>query len=100
MANLVLKPREFHRFYRIKQNNMCETKYISSLFVNGTPDDTVRITTRRSDGEIFVSQISFVNRQDAVKVKQLFNYIEELRTCSCTRFSVCERHSELREKSN
>lgn len=75
---------------------MCETKYISNLYVNKSAENVVQVTMRRSDGNIFVSAITLASRVDAGYVKQLLRYIEDLRTCACTQTSKCEKHKDLR----
>lgn len=82
---------------------MCDTNYISNLFV---PIETrsermkdVQVSMKRSDGEIFTSRISLLTEEEAEKVRKIFNHFEELRTCNCTKDSICEKHSSLEKKT-
>lgn len=78
---------------------MCTTKYISNLFVpiitRAEQQKEVQVSMKRSDGEIFTSRITLLTEEEAVKVRKIFNYFEELRTCNCTKGFKCEKHSEL-----
>ena len=77
---------------------MCHTNYIHNLFA-GTSEyiDILPISMKRSDGEIFTVNLRLEHEHDINKVRTLFNYLEELRTCSCTKFEVCEKHSNIRK---
>jgi hypothetical protein len=81
---------------------MCNTKYISNLFVpieiRTERMKDVQVSMKRSDGEIFTSRISLLTEDEAEKVRKIFNHFEELRTCECTRNSVCEKHISLEKK--
>lgn len=81
---------------------MCNTKYISNLFVpietNPKRMKEVQVSMKRSDGEIFTSRISLLTEDEAERVRKVFNHFEELRTCICSRNSVCEKHSSLEKK--
>lgn len=82
---------------------MCETKYISNLFAS-TPahfstNNRLQVSMKRSDGELFTVSLTMLTADEADKIKKLFNYFEELRTCTCTKFSVYEKHSNLEKKS-
>jgi len=80
---------------------MCETKYINNLFAtipaHFSTHNRLQVSMKRSDGEIFTANLTMLTTDEAEKVKKLFNYFEELRTCSCTKFIVCEKHSDLRK---
>lgn len=80
---------------------MCHTNYISNLMAT-TPahcslQNKVQVSMKRSDGEIFIANLTMLSQSQAEKVRTLFNYLEELRTCSCTKDTVCEKHSNLRK---
>ena len=85
---------------------MCETRYISSIFA-ATPSTSsgitqtgaVNVSIKRSDGELFTARLTLLTDGEAEKIKHLLNYLEELRTCSCTKDTVCEKHSSLRKVS-
>jgi hypothetical protein len=88
---------------------MCHTNYIKSFFVSEPIRleqlKDVQVSMKRSDGEIFTSRITLLTVEEATKVRKLFSHFEELRTCNCTRGSVCDIHSGLeknhgKEKEN
>lgn len=81
---------------------MCETKYISSIFASlpvSAQNNIVQISIKRSDNELFNTRLTMLTDKEAERVKNLFDYIEELRTCICTKFTVCDKHSSLRKIS-
>ena len=81
---------------------MCETKYIANLFAsqpNSAQSNIVQVSIKRSDNELFNTRLIMLSESEAEKVKKLFNYIEEIRTCNCTRYTVCEIHSNLKKIS-
>jgi len=80
---------------------MCVTKYINNLFASipSSPSGAVQISMKRSDGELFTAKIVLLTNGEAEKIKTLFNYLEELRTCDCTKDRVCVKHSDLRKVS-
>ena len=82
---------------------MCNTNYISNLIAT-TPaqlsdHNKVQVSMRRSDGEIFAANLTMLTVDEADKIKKLINYFEELRTCSCTKDTVCNKHSNIRKIS-
>jgi len=79
---------------------MCGTKYINNLFAGTSHvENIIPVHMKRTDGELFSVNLILNDKDDARKIKELLNYFEELRTCSCTKFSVCEKHSDLRKVS-
>lgn len=78
---------------------MCNTNYIQNLFstIPQTPAGRIQVSMKRSDGELFTANITLLTNGEAEKVNKLLNYFEELRTCSCTKYTVCEKHSDLRK---
>lgn len=82
---------------------MCQTKYISSLFIplviREELKKEVQVSMKRSDGEIFTSRITLLTEEEADKVRRMFSYFEELRTCLCTKYNKCEIHNKLNKGS-
>jgi hypothetical protein len=78
---------------------MCTTRYINNLFaaIPSSPSGAVQVSMKRSDGELFTARLTMLTDGEAEKIKNLLNYFEELRTCSCTKDSVCGKHSDLRK---
>jgi hypothetical protein len=78
---------------------MCQTNYINNLLatIPSSPLGRVQISMKRSDGELFIANLQMLTDGEAEKIKKLVNYFEELRTCLCTRNSVCEKHSSLQK---
>lgn len=80
---------------------MCNTNYIQNLFstipVHFATHNRVQVSMRRSDGELFTANLTLLSADEAEKVNKLFNYFEELRTCNCTKDTVCSKHSTLRK---
>ena len=79
---------------------MCHTNYIQTLFStipSSAQSNKVQVSMRRSDGELFIVNITLLSENEAEKVNKLINYFEELRTCSCTKHTVCKKHSNIRK---
>lgn len=72
---------------------MCKTNFIKSLFPSIVGNGhTVMTSINRSDGQVFKTSITLLTKDEAIKVKDLIQLVEELRTCDCGDGLSCQKH--------
>lgn len=72
---------------------MCKTNTIKGLFTSVVGNNKTIITTiSRSDGQMFRASINLLTEDEATKVKDFVQLIDELRTCECRDRIICEKH--------